>query len=184
MASAAAAIWTPHRRLVANDAEGGGKELKGRTGLPERLGLSADDDQEVAFPGALRATGQRGVNKGHTVFGKLGHRCRNGLGAHGAAEDHDGARLQDGSHAVLTEQDVVQLLAVADRQEQGVRAFGGFAGSAEGLDACRGGEIQAGFGDVEAVDGQLGCKAGCHRQAHGAQAEDGNGVVAGHDVLR
>ena len=45
------------------------------------------------------------------------------------------------------------------------------------------GELQAGFGDVEAVDGQLGREARGHGQAHGAQAQDGDGVVAGHGVL-
>ena len=46
------------------------------------------------------------------------------------------------------------------------------------LDAGFCGELQAGLGDVEAVDGQLGGEAGGHGQAHGAEAQDGDGVVA------
>ena len=87
-------------------------------------------------------------------------------------------------HAVLAEEDVVELLAVADGQEDRVGTLGGFAGRGEGGDAGFFGELQAGLGDVEAVDGQLGGQAGGHGQAHGAKAQDGDGVVAGHGVLR
>ena len=153
-------------------------------GLFERLGLGANNDQQVTFAGTLGAAGQRSVNQRDAVFSQLGHRGGDGFRAHGAAEDHDGARLQYRGHAVLAEEDIVELLAVADGQEQRVGALGGFAGGGEGLDPGRCGEFQAGLGDVEAVDGQLGREAGCHGQSHGAEAQDGDGVVAaGHGVL-
>ncbi len=69
------------------------------------------------------------------------------------------------------------MLAVADCQEQRVGILGSLAGRAEGLDTgCRS-QFKAGLGDVEAVDGQFGCQAGGHRQAHGSEAQDGNGVL-------
>jgi len=139
--------------------------------------------QQVAFAGALGAAGQRGVHQVHAVFGQLGHRGGDGVGAHGAAEDDDGAPLEDGGHAVLAEEDLVELLAVADGQEHGVCTLGGLAGGGEGGDAGFFRELEAGLGDVEAVDGQLGRQAGGHGQAHGAKAQDGDGVVAGHGVL-
>ncbi|MCY1226848.1 hypothetical protein D9M72_390980 [compost metagenome] len=169
--------------LVAHHGEGGGQQLQGGAGLFLRLGRCAHHDQQIAFTGALGAAGKGRIHQFDAVFGQPVHRGRDGVGTYGAAEDHNGARLEHGGHAVLAEEDVVELLAVAHCQEQGVGTFGGFAGGGEGADPGFFGELEARLGDVEAVDGELAGQAGGHGQAHGAEPQDGDGVVAGHGVL-
>ena len=169
--------------LVAHHGQGGGQQFKGRAGLFLGLGRGADHDQQVAFAGTLGAAGKRGINQLDAVFGQAGDGGRDGFGAHGAAQDHDGARLEHGGHAVLAEEDIVELLAVAHCQQQGVGALRGFPGGGERADAGLFSQLQARLGDVEAVDGELACQARGHGQAHGAEAQDGDGVVAGHGVL-
>ena len=169
--------------LVADDGQGGGEQFQDRPGGRERRGFGANHDQQVAFAGALGAAGKRCVNEGDAEFSQPRDGVRNGFRSHRAGQDDDGTRLQDTGHAILAKEDVIELFAVADGKQQGVRVLCGRAGRGKSADAGVFSEPEARFSNVEAVDGQLGGKARGHGQSHGAEAKDGDCVVRGHGVL-
>jgi hypothetical protein len=163
--------------LVAHDGQGGGEQFQDGPGLFECLGLGADDDQQVTFAGALGAAGERSVNEGNAVLGEAGDRggmasvptvlprITTAPGLSTAATPFSPKRTSSSCSPLRTASSRASAPWAASRAEAKV------------LMPASCGEFQARLGDVEAVDGQLGCEAGCHGQAHGAQAQDGDCVV-------
>ncbi len=193
IASAAAAMWIPQSSwltvLRACPSPGLSpttvrvEASSSRTGRADSSACGSAPTTISRSPSPARfGPPESGASTRQTPYSASRRRWPNGVGADGAAEDDDGARLQHGGDAVFAEEDIVQLLAVADGQEKCIRAPPPLPGRRRRCGPRR--LLRAGGGARRCRSrGRSGrWQAGGHGQPHGAEAEDGDLVV--HGFLR
>ena len=163
-------------RLVADDRQGGGEELEHRHRPLPRARLGADDDEQIALARASRSPGQRCVDELDSEVGKAGGDVDDVIDPDRARHDHDSTGGQRRGDPGRAEEHLPQLLAVADRQQHGIRPDHGARGAGVRRDAGGFGKLESSGGDVEAVDAELAGQARRHGQSHGAESERGDGV--------
>ena len=161
-------------RLVADDRQRAGELLEHGTVVFECGGLCTDDDQQVAFAGAHRASRQRCVDEVDARLAESFDDHVETFGADGGGEDDAGASADAGCDACLPEEQPVELFRRADGDEHAVGFCDCFGCTRGSRDTGAFQQRESFGGDIEPGDRErLGETLG-HRQAHRSESDHCN----------
>ncbi len=136
--------------------------------------VGADRHQQIALAGSDRPAGDGGIDQMQLRLGELGGHLADGIDADGRGQDDDRPQLQHLDHAVGAVEGLVELDAVAHREQDHIRAGGGFPGGAGRGDAGLLGQRQPLAADVVTADAEFFGQARRHGQTHGSKPQDGD----------